>query len=576
MIPPTVSLKCLSEGEREVFRRLRDEPETSSWLVLHSLTLAEHAQQVAGEVDFVVIIPQKGVLCIEVKGCSTSRLRREGGMWFYGPGDKGDSRSPFSQASQAMYSLRGQLLAAQPSLRGVQFSSGVIFPFARFTERSVEWNDWEVIDSRALRSAPISRLLERLMDNARAHLGSHNGPRLASDCPSPQQCGTIRDTLRGNFEVINDRRVRASVLDTELRRYTTEQFSALDAMEENPQTLFAGPAGTGKTLLAIEAACRSRDAGKRVLLVCYNRLLGSWLQSEAADLMPEVSVSTLHRHMLSVAALGMVPDSADQTFWESRLPDLACNRLLEVYDGGEERLVFDELIVDEAQDILRDSYLDFLDLSTRGGLAGGRWKMFGDFTNQAIYGTANLSLDEFRQRRANRASVFSLRVNCRNTPAVAEWVHILAGLRPPYLRVLRPDNGVHPELRFFKEAKDQAVLVSNILVTLDREGYSGKDVVLLSPHSDALCAAASIVSTPWRDRLRPFDPAQGGWIRYGSIHAFKGLEARAIVVTDIETIGTAAARNLFYVAMTRSLERLVILANERVRAEAIQMLNESR
>jgi phosphate starvation-inducible protein PhoH len=42
--------------------------------------------------------------------------------------------------------------------------------------------------------------------------------------------------------------------EAELKQYIDEQYMALDAMETNSCVVFAGPAGTGKTLLAVEAA----------------------------------------------------------------------------------------------------------------------------------------------------------------------------------------------------------------------------------------------------------------------------------------------------------------------------------
>ena len=54
-------------------------------------------------------------------------------------------------------------------------------------------------------------------------------------------------------------------------------------------------------------------------------------------------------------------------------------------------------------------------------------------------------------------------------------------------------------------------------------------------------------------------------IRYASIHRFKGLEARAVVLTDIERLDTARERDLFYVGATRATQRLIVLANEALR-----------
>lgn len=222
MIPPVISSDNPSEGEREVFRRLRNDPATKDWIVLHSLGLARHDRRVAGEIDFVVIIPGKGVLCLEVKGCSASNLRRERGLWFYSVTDRGTPRGPFQQASEGMHTLRDRFMAAHPDIQGITFGFGVVFPFAPFNQRSVEWEDWQYIDSIAIRSAPISRLLTQLMDNWRSHLlATTNPPRVVLGSPTLGHCGAIRDALRNNFEIPVDPRARSAALDAELRAIPT-------------------------------------------------------------------------------------------------------------------------------------------------------------------------------------------------------------------------------------------------------------------------------------------------------------------------------------------------------------------
>ncbi len=573
MIPPIVPSEYRGEGEREIFRRLRDDPNTRNWIVLHSLGLAKHERQVAGEIDFVIIIPAKGVLCLEVKGCSTSHLRRENGLWFYGPHDKGDSRGPFRQANDAMHSLRRRLVEDRPDLATVQLSSGVVFPFAEFRVQSPEWNEWEVIDCIALRSVPISQLAVQLMDSARGHLLRAPGrPRIDTNAPSARQSQIIRDQLRGDFDLPVDAKARAGALESELRHYTTEQLLALDAMADNPRTIFVGPAGTGKTVLAVESVRRAHAVGSRVLVVCFNRLLGSSLEKQVIDLTPDVVAGTLHRRLLSISGLKQAPDDADRGFWEDRLPRLACQRLASELADGVSANQFDELVVDEAQDILREPYLDFLDLSTKGGLAAGRWRIFGDFENQAIYGTARLPLEEFRRRRTGDAPILRLRVNCRNTPLIAEWVHLLAGLDPPYSRVLRPDDGIQPELRFYSDSSRQQDLLTLALEELERAGYEAPEIVVLSNRSERSSAAATMTIAPWKDRLCSLERPLRGRVPFGSIHGFKGLEAPAVIITDVETIVTPASRALLYVAFTRALQRLIVLAYERVRGEALSIL----
>ena len=77
MIPPACAAKTPA-GERDLFNKLRDDPDTSGWVVLHSLDLKKHQSKIEGELDMVVLVPRLGVLCIEVKGCDVSRHEGNG------------------------------------------------------------------------------------------------------------------------------------------------------------------------------------------------------------------------------------------------------------------------------------------------------------------------------------------------------------------------------------------------------------------------------------------------------------------------------------------------------------------
>ena len=66
MIPATISPDVKSSAERKIFKWLQN-LEWQNCIVLHSLEMAEHVDNIFGEIDFV-IIADDGVLCIEVKG----------------------------------------------------------------------------------------------------------------------------------------------------------------------------------------------------------------------------------------------------------------------------------------------------------------------------------------------------------------------------------------------------------------------------------------------------------------------------------------------------------------------------
>ena len=261
---------------------------------------------------------------------------------------------------------------------------------------------------------------------------------------------------------------------------------------------------------------------------------------------------------------------AEDDFWEVKLPQLACDALLE--RPGE----YDELVIDEAQDVLRDQFFDVLDLSLKGGMRKGQsWRLFGDFAHQAIYDDS-VDLDAFCEREDEACTVYQLDENCRNSPAIAALACAGGGIANAYAKVLRTDDddGGAPQVRHYAAAEEQSALLRDSLEELADAGFRGPTVVILSTRGDAHCIASTLSEQPWCDRVVPLvhegprgpvPDLRSNKTRYASIHRFKGLEARAVVLTDCEKLEKARDRDLFYIGATRATQRLVVLARERLR-----------
>ena len=67
MVPPYLSNKVKSVGEKQLFERIRKAPGTEKWVVLHSLFLTRHVKRLYGEIDFLILAPELGVFVLEVK-----------------------------------------------------------------------------------------------------------------------------------------------------------------------------------------------------------------------------------------------------------------------------------------------------------------------------------------------------------------------------------------------------------------------------------------------------------------------------------------------------------------------------
>ena len=151
-----------------------------------------------------------------------------------------------------------------------------------------------------------------------------------------------------------------------------------------------------------------------------------------------------------------------------------------------------------------------------------------------------------------------------------------SAVRAGYVKVMRADEGEgdRPEVRYWESAAQQQALLCAALEDLRAAGLKGPQVTVLSTRNDTACVAAALTEQPWRDLLTPlahsgphgpvFD-LHSGKTRFTTVHRFKGLESRAVVLTDIEHLSTPRDRDLFYIGATRATQHLVVLAHESLR-----------
>ena len=555
-------------GEHEIFKMLSRDCGAAGWIVLHSLDIAEHVRTSQGEADFVVLIPNEGVLILEIKSHKSVKLDERG--WWLGNGTKPDKRGPFRQASEALHSIR-DYLQARNLANGLLFASAVIFTAVPFKIQSPEWLDWQVVDKERLHARPISQSLLNIVRNARDFYAS-KGLAWMKDgvSASADKLANVVRTLRPRFEILSSPLERRKQIEDGLKRSTEAQLRIIDDAAENPRLLVSGLAGTGKTTLAIEVVRRDKmmRAESVVGFFCFNQLLGRFLANECEPLGDGIRLGSFHSWMKEFSdAAPSVVKSADPKFWNRELPDLCIAQLTA---PGAQHGFLDLLVLDEAQDLFIEPYLDIFDLLLKGGLKGGQWRFFGDFERQDIFSNGAVPKDDFFNKRIEqRGAIRSLSENCRNTQEISTALTIHARLKPGYSKVLRQDTRHDPEIRRYINEAEQLESVRGLLDQYLAEGFKASEIVLLSPRKSGCLAQSLATAPPWKGRIKEY-ASKSTNLTFSTIYAFKGLEAPVVILTDIDSLVSQRDFDIIYIGMSRALHRLAVHFHEKVTPELMR------
>ena len=119
-------------------------------------------------------------------------------------------------------------------------------------------------------------------------------------------------------------------------------------MIASDRSLVRGRAGSGKTLLAAEAARRAKARGEKVLLLCFTQPLRTWLASRLSPDGVEVqTVSGFAKQLVDRYDGPSGADPIDQDYWKAislRAAELVTRN-------------WDVVIVDEAQDLMFEAWV---------------------------------------------------------------------------------------------------------------------------------------------------------------------------------------------------------------------------
>lgn len=545
-------------GERTTFSLLQNS--TRNWVAIHSLDLSPDNFNRRTEIDFVLLIPERGIFCIEVK--SQRNIYFDGSVWQ----PESIRKSPFKQALDGRYAFYRCL---EKKLRGrfkhVPVMHCCIFPQSDFSvANNVAIQPWEFMDKLAIEQCRTADAFCSAVSRMFV-IGQENDPQIiALRQPLTDEeieeivefCYPIRKRKPEKSDELGRRQAE---LDDKLR---LQQKPVMTLCELNRRVLVEGGAGTGKSMIGLEVAKRKAEQGFRVAYLCFNKLIGKWAENELKKSeLPNLIAGSAYRILLHLTQIE-IPTGASFQWWEEDAPSLIQEQLTNPDLDG--IAAVDYLVIDEAQDLLaRPALWECIQLLVEKGLKDGSWLVLGDFANQSL--TINTEvLQNNRTELAESCVRWLLDENCRNYRSIGQVALTLSATRKDIWSGYMRPGGSPQDWNFHHYANNDSQIetIRECIQRARNDGFRDRDITLLT-----FCAIAkSVVESLARSGLliEKAEELNSQHIRYATINAFKGMENKVIIITDVVLTpqNRALERRVFYTGMTRATEQLHIVCRE--------------
>lgn len=524
-----------------------------------------------GEIDFVVIHPDFGLLVLEVKGGDIEMRNENKAVLHKGGRTITLQESPFTQVQRNWQKLKilffeHPYFSPQDGERRLPpFNSGfaVALPTCDY-HWDLPTNDGDpriIIDANGVdqMEASIKRALT-------AFAGGPVGLTL-----SETDQKNAKEVMQREFRLLPALWRTVEEQEEQLKRLTNEQYKLLEMLCNQHKAVIEGVAGSGKTMLAMHQVERlSKEAGvRRVLFVCYNRPLADWLNSQLQDeLRDKVKITSYHQlcsDWCKEKNIAFNPPPRNnrkehQDFWNYEAPELLEQAATTMVDESK----FDVVIVDEGQDFLQ-LWWESLEKVFRPDNNDPFYYVFYD-SRQNIYVDNPTLPSELGQP-------FVLPTNCRNTKHIAE--HCAAILDAEIPIDSKAPRGAAPIEETVNNLQDAIRVTKKQIgswITVGRQGGGLRPeqvAILTGPGTDNKQWPDKIGNTPIITDLEKWRAGEG--ILRCTWRRFKGLEADALVLTQNLRKDLSLADR--YVATSRAKHLLTVVSVGDTQITSTQRVN---
>lgn len=527
-MPKIIGSLPFDRWENEVLKKLKAQA-PDDWIIMPSVkwTLSKNGYVRDGEADFVILVPNSGLIVLEVKGSRQFKVEQDG-IWYRkdAAGWLKLKEAPAEQATRNMHDLT-EVIAEAQNWRGFPGRFAYIVVYPQGTAESLP----PMFDESTLATyRNINNLDTKIRHALERRAGSHAGENFT------------RSVMDAIIDQLKNRKFRVNKIDTvedvttdlsQIDQLTRQQFSSLKGLFDLQRVGVIGPAGSGKTVLALWRLKALVEEGKNAIYVCYNRNLAESLKRQNPE--HEDFIWTVDKLFLRIY------DSRDgrigqDEFHREILPGYVMDRANSIKK-------YEAIIVDEGQDLSEYQTIALFDLLTEDGI----WAFFADW-NQDLYKSTTSSV-------IGAEVVFQLYHNCRNAIKINDACNSYVNTNIESMPGM--PLGIPPLVEVTKNQSNRAL-------ELARQWSADGAIVVLSPYkyenssmNNVEKGHGFIVSQDINDL------GKKDVVVFSTIKSFKGIEAAVIIVVDtaIPDQTKAFSKEDLYVASTRATTRLAFLTS---------------
>lgn len=476
-----------------------------------------------GEADFTIFNKKKGILVVEVKSGEISYKNNE---WYQTRIDTKEThimQNPLAQADKSKYRFIDLLKHNIPFGEKCIVEKIVWFPSISNLE-----DIWDLPLEYSKDIILTSEALENPEEYLNKAFNYYNMPYNFS--LTNNSIVRVINLLAPEFNLVASPINRKKELDFAFLRLTDEQIKLLDYIEEQKFATIQGAAGTGKTLIAVEAAKRLAENNKEVLFLCFNKFLYQHLTS--THISENIDFFNLHSYLSIYNTEISTPEEM-----------LKVLKNIPINDFG-----YDSIIIDEGQDFPECIIEEFYNISKN---INGKFIVFYD-KNQIIY------KNKYPNWIINAECKLLLTKNCRNTYQIAITSNNILNI--PTIQNNNSIKGEMPLLSLYDNELSFEEKLEQTINEFRRDGFNASDITILTLTTEKK-SMLNNVEKIGNYYLTNEHNRSDNEIFFTTSRKFKGLESNAIIIIDIDSsiFSNDIEKNNFYVAASRAKQRLTIL-----------------